>query len=53
MKGETFHLYATIISVSRLSLISYLLKYSTGLFEVAKDGIVFTQEIFKSVLNWF
>ena len=52
MKGETFHLDA-IISVSRLSLISYLLKYSTGLFEVAKDGIVFTQEIFRSVLNWF
>ena len=46
---ETFHLDA-IISVSRVSLISYLPKYSIGPFEGAKMGLCFLGEF--SGLQW-
>ena len=51
-KVKSFHLDA-IISVSRSSHILYLPNNSIDLFEVAKNVILCSRGIFRSVLKWF
>ena len=52
LKQNNFHL-EDIISVSRWSRTLYLPIYSIGLFHVAKNGIVLSREIVRSLENWF
>ena len=52
LKQNTFHL-ENIIPVSRGSRRLYLAIYSIELFHVAKNGIVLSREIMRSLKNWF